>query len=266
MTEKLDFTFLQPDLEHKSDYHKYIIPKDHPLFGIIYDIYELHGARGYKESADIVPSCLSSIEIAYINSPEYVNFRGSFPKYQNVIFDETDSIIIDIYPYMSFNFGYNKAVTSNEVYDCTNDLNKYYSYFKSISSCMTFEEKVHICLNFFTDFVKNNGIYLDVISTITHHTLNHKEKFSINQLAQKTNYSPRQLQRICKKSLGYSPVYLSEIVRFQRSLVTASQNKNLSLSEIAWDSGYYDLSHMNRSYKKLVFTNVSSLLQQLGCR
>ena len=74
----------------------------------------------------------------------------------------------------------------------------------------------------------------------------------INDLESDTGYSSRYLRKKLNTGIGVSLKTFCEIVRFQWSYHLYQQTHgSLSLAELALQSGYYDQSHMNMSYKKL---------------
>ena len=84
-----------------------------------------------------------------------------------------------------------------------------------------------------------------VISDIIHS----KTVVPVNELAKKAFLSTRQFERTFKIFSGFSPKLYSRIIRFQR----ATQQYNSSyktLTDIAYDCGYYDQSHFIHDFKQ----------------
>jgi AraC-like DNA-binding protein len=77
-------------------------------------------------------------------------------------------------------------------------------------------------------------------------------KIRIEDLEPETGYSNRYIRKKINEGLGVSIKTFCEIVQFQWSYHLSQQNDgNLSLTELALQSGFYDQSHMNIIYKKL---------------
>jgi AraC-like DNA-binding protein len=71
----------------------------------------------------------------------------------------------------------------------------------------------------------------------------------VELLAKQNFQSTRQFERNFKRFSGFSPKLFSRIIRFQSAL--AQYNcKNKSLTQIAYDCGYYDQSHFIQDFKE----------------
>jgi len=76
-------------------------------------------------------------------------------------------------------------------------------------------------------------------------------QISVNTLADKYFTTVRQLQRHFNEYLGISPKEFINLVRYQSALDKIRNNTtNKSLAEIAFESGYYDHSHLTNEIKK----------------
>lgn len=74
---------------------------------------------------------------------------------------------------------------------------------------------------------------------------------SIYELSRKSCTTVRQLERNFKKYIGLSPKEYSNIIRFQNALsIIQTSDKNRSLSDIAFECGYYDHSHLTNEIKR----------------
>jgi AraC-like DNA-binding protein len=71
----------------------------------------------------------------------------------------------------------------------------------------------------------------------------------IDELAEKNFRSTRQFERNFKRFSGFSPKLFSRIIRFQTALA-AYNNKEKSLTDIAYECGYYDQSHFIQDFKE----------------
>lgn len=75
--------------------------------------------------------------------------------------------------------------------------------------------------------------------------INHmKGMVDIHDLASEACLTRRQFERIFREDVGTSPKQFLKIVRFQHALQIHAANKKKSLTELAFDCGYYDQSHM----------------------
>jgi AraC-like DNA-binding protein len=76
-----------------------------------------------------------------------------------------------------------------------------------------------------------------------------KGTVTVDALAQKHFLSTRQFERNFKEFAGFSPKLYSRIIRFQAA-IEKYKDKNRSLTEIAYDCGYYDQSHFIHDFKQ----------------
>lgn len=72
---------------------------------------------------------------------------------------------------------------------------------------------------------------------------------TVNQLSIDAGFSQRHLSRKFQQYMGLSPKEYLGVCRFLQSLQYLKNYPILSLTEIAYKSGYYDQSHFNRDYK-----------------
>jgi AraC-like DNA-binding protein len=72
---------------------------------------------------------------------------------------------------------------------------------------------------------------------------------SVEQLADQCGLSRRQFERKFKEHAGFSPMLYSRIIRFQ-SAIKFYNSCGKSLTELAYQCGYYDQSHFIHDFKK----------------
>jgi AraC-like DNA-binding protein len=71
----------------------------------------------------------------------------------------------------------------------------------------------------------------------------HKGQARMQELSKKTNISQRQLSRQFDACLGLSPKAFSRMARFLTALQQLKTGKAGNLTQLAYDSGYYDQAH-----------------------
>lgn len=74
---------------------------------------------------------------------------------------------------------------------------------------------------------------------------------SVQKASGKLGYSERHFSRIFKRFIGISPKEYIDIVRLQQSFMLLINHAGKDIGEIAWQSGYYDSSHMNKAYIRI---------------
>lgn len=74
---------------------------------------------------------------------------------------------------------------------------------------------------------------------------------SVEDMANQTGVSSRQLARLFARWLGFPPKTLCRIVRFQMALKTLMQDPKCSLAEVAKRTGYFDQAHFIKDFQKM---------------
>ena len=80
------------------------------------------------------------------------------------------------------------------------------------------------------------------------HIIETRGLVNVGDLAREYFLSNRQFERKFKEFAGFSPKTYSRIIRFQAALKEFGSNK--SLTEIAYDCGYYDQSHFINDFRE----------------
>lgn len=78
-----------------------------------------------------------------------------------------------------------------------------------------------------------------------------KGRLSVREIASRNCITMRQLERIFSVKVGLSPKEYSNIIRFKNTMAQIEYSKDKSLSEIAFECGYYDHAHLTNEIKKL---------------
>lgn len=85
---------------------------------------------------------------------------------------------------------------------------------------------------------------------------NHSKNIALPQVAAQFDMSVRNLNRRFKAATDKSPLQFLQGIRIE-SAKDLLQTSNLSISEIAYKSGYQDVSHFTKRFKKLMSTTPS---------
>lgn len=91
---------------------------------------------------------------------------------------------------------------------------------------------------------------LSLSEVITHIESNYQHKITIADLTKKAFMSEITLYRMFKKAFNMSPVNYIISVRISAAREMLN-NSNLSISEIAWKTGFPDSNYFSRAFKKL---------------
>jgi AraC-like DNA-binding protein len=82
------------------------------------------------------------------------------------------------------------------------------------------------------------------VNEINNHSLT-----NIKSLANVACLSPKQFTRIFSENVGSNPKEYIRIIRFQRALFVLQNNINISMTQLAYECGYYDQPHLIREFK-----------------
>lgn len=116
-----------------------------------------------------------------------------------------------------------------------------------------FAERVSIAETFLMKHVSNHNNTVDhqrMAGTIRAIRAT-KGKVPIDHLASGACVSRKQFERIFLSQIGISPKQFLKIVRFQHAIQIKGSAKYTNLSELAYESGYYDQSHFVKEIKDL---------------
>lgn len=94
------------------------------------------------------------------------------------------------------------------------------------------------------------GFQRPEIVNAVQHIYNSKGSAKIRKLVDESCLSQRQFERSFKEHIGFSPKSFSKIVRFNSIIWNYKKRENSSLTEIAYDFGYYDQAHFIEDFKQ----------------
>lgn len=88
------------------------------------------------------------------------------------------------------------------------------------------------------------------------------DTYSIEEVAERLNLSTRSLNRLFLKHMSISPVAWKKIARFRHSLKNKLFNEQFKkLTEIGYDSNFYDQSYFIKVYNKLTGSNPTAFFK-----
>ncbi|MEO5564251.1 MAG: helix-turn-helix domain-containing protein, partial [Chitinophagaceae bacterium] len=73
-------------------------------------------------------------------------------------------------------------------------------------------------------------------------------QLGVTELADKMHLNRRNMERKFIAAIGMSPKQLSKVVRLQSALKMLEQKKYSSLTDLAYESGYYDQAHFIKDF------------------
>ncbi|WP_439582690.1 AraC family transcriptional regulator [Dyadobacter bucti] len=108
--------------------------------------------------------------------------------------------------------------------------------------------RVEIISSFLEACLVKNRAYEPAVFSVINHIIENKGLTNVRDLAAQNFLSTRQFERKFKAFSGFSPKLFSRITRFQSAL-GAYGRLDKSLTEIAYECGYYDQSHFIHDFK-----------------
>lgn len=105
------------------------------------------------------------------------------------------------------------------------------------------------------DFSNLDGMAIGIQRALRYVGTNYTEDISLGQLARESFMSPSHLSFLLKRSLGVPFKSLLAAVRIERAKQLLSEPNPNSITDISLDVGFGDLSHFERTFKRLVGTN-----------
>jgi AraC-like DNA-binding protein len=119
------------------------------------------------------------------------------------------------------------------------------------------DNKVTDRLNdFFTRKIRNTYNLLPLTKTVE----NHRGKITVDHLAEKHHVTNRTLERMFNEHMGITPKEFIKVIRFQQVLKRIRKKDfKESLSQLAYEMGYYDHAHLTNDVKRYAGFNPTTL-------
>jgi len=124
---------------------------------------------------------------------------------------------------------------------------------EKMSEANTFQQRVNIAENYLLDLLKNgfDNFEFRRINHVAELIKQNFGKIGIAQMASEACLSRKQFERIFAEHIGISPKQYLKIIRFQSAIFQKQKNNNLTLTELSYESGYFDQSHFINDFKSL---------------
>jgi len=117
------------------------------------------------------------------------------------------------------------------------------------------EERILILSKFLSNKLKENDTIDRVIKMSIGTLVQSNGLINIDDLSDKIQINRRKLERKFSSAIGLSPKQLSKVIRLQKTLKMLNQNGTGSLTDLAYENGYFDQAHFIKDFKE--FTGVS---------
>jgi AraC-like DNA-binding protein len=117
------------------------------------------------------------------------------------------------------------------------------------------KERIKIFENFLLEKLNDKSTIDQIVKSTVDTMLSAKGSLSLNEILKDTASKRRQLERNFAKQIGISPKQLSKAIRLQATLKLLLNQSTESLTDIAYESEYYDQAHFIKDFKE--FTGVT---------
>lgn len=130
--------------------------------------------------------------------------------------------------------------------------NEIYFLHEKLQETTNLNMKVQLVESFLIEQIKQSKLYEferlnDSIKLIN----SSKGILTIDKLSSKAYLSKKQFERTFRSNIGIAPKRFLRVVRFQNTLFNKQLNPKQNLTELAYQNGFYDQSHMINEFKDL---------------
>ncbi|MEQ9264499.1 MAG: helix-turn-helix domain-containing protein [Balneolaceae bacterium] len=116
-------------------------------------------------------------------------------------------------------------------------------------------ERVKVIERFLLNKLSEQSTVDNIVKTTIDALLSTKGNASINTILKEDLSKRRQLERNFVKQIGISPKQLGKVIRLQSALKMLLNEEGENLTNIAYESEYYDQAHFIKDFKE--FTGIS---------
>jgi len=134
-------------------------------------------------------------------------------------------------------------------------------------------KRIEITENFLLDRLNEKATINNIVKMTVDALLSTKGSLSISAILKEDLSKRRQLERNFIKQIGVSPKQLAKVIRLQTALKLLLNGKSENLTNIAYESDYFDQSHFIKDFKEFTGTspkdflgNEAMALSALFCR
>ena len=246
----------QPGFERKVHYRNFVVPEHHPLYGIVSDFYQFDATAPGSQVCVVPDGCIDLLfrfdDDGVTKTPERYH-----PPKTNLPVHQTGS---------AFGVRFMPGALTSMIKVQTSeligrqiplaDLLKRDAALDRMDSTSAFEERIAVVSGYLIHKIKKIYPSADIVKFCTEKIINCQGRVLVGDLSKETGYTVRYLRNLYYQHVGISPKAFCEIIQFQTSLLRFASllkaNKSISLCSLAAEAGYYDQSHMNKCYQRMV--------------
>ncbi len=113
-------------------------------------------------------------------------------------------------------------------------------------------DRIEIIETFLLNKLSEETTIENIVKTTVETLITSKGSTPINVILKDNLSKRRQLERHFKKQIGISPKQLSKVIRLQATLQMLISQNSETLTEIAYESEYFDQNHFIKDFKEFV--------------
>jgi AraC-like DNA-binding protein len=237
-----------------------IFPPYYEFSKILLDSYEIHNRDGNELIYPIMPT--GCVSLAFIlGSLSYANILGAATAIRDLrVPPQTIAFCIRLHP---GSFGCFSRVPAseltNQVIPLENHVHHTADLINDLRHGESFHERNVLFQRFLVSIRAENFKPMDIVRKCIELIHANQGMIKILQLALTLGCSERYLNRVFQARVGVSPKQYCELTQLQCSLKEIITTKPKSLLNIAISYGYFDQTHMNRSYRKFLDCTASDM-------
>ncbi len=246
----------QPGFEQKLHYRNFIVPAEHPLYGIVSDFYQFDSASESGEVCVIPDGCMDLL-FRYDEGGVTKTLEGYHLKRVVIPINQVGSAFgVRFVPGGLANVvNVQSSELIGEAVPMTDFLKKD-SLLERMDDLQDFDRRIETVSRYLLGRIHKSYGSADVVRYCTDRIIASQGGVHIGNLSEETGYSVRYLRILYHQHVGISPKELCEIIQFQNSYLQYAclqkEKREFSLCDLAVQAGYYDQSHMNKCYHKMV--------------
>ena len=117
------------------------------------------------------------------------------------------------------------------------------------------QERIKLIENFLLSKLTEQPVIDAITKSCVEVIFQSKGQIVLTALADKMNINRRNMERKFTSVIGISPKQLARVARLQATLKMLGQKRSTSLTEIAYENGYFDQAHFIKDFRE--FTGMS---------
>lgn len=122
------------------------------------------------------------------------------------------------------------------------------------------KQRIKIIEKFLLERLNDKSIVDNIVKSTVDALLSTKGSASIKMILKEDLSKRRQLERKFANQIGMSPKQLGKVIRLQTALKMLLDKETESLTNIAYESEYYDQAHFIKDFKEFTGTNPKEFL------